>query len=202
MGLATSHEIRHAVIKAYAETPNYASLSRQFHLSYHTIRTLCMRYDKEGNKGILPKYASSGKKVEEQAEKHYRLVRLIKSLHATWGVGYILHQLKKKYPDLIFQTERHYQRRLEQAGFYDKPVKLPPTKPYDRARIAHDTWQIDAKERFLIGSGERCCYLNITDEATGSILEIQVFPLRTDQPSPHRIHSAIFNSHFYSMGVS
>jgi transposase len=197
MGQATSHEVRHAVVKAYAADKNYSSLSRQFNLSYDTVRTLCKRYELEGSKGLLSKYASCGKKVEAQAEKHYRLVRLIKSLHPTWGVPYILHQLEKKYPDLVFQTERHYQRRLEKAGFYDKPIKLPPSKPLDRARTAHETWQIDAKERFLILSGEYCCYLNITDEATGSMLAVKAFPPRSYLSSTYRRYSVVFNSHFH-----
>jgi transposase len=179
MSQATPHEIRHAIVKAYERDKNYASLSRQFSESYHTIRTLCMRYESEGTIGLLPKYSPCGKKVEEEAEKHYRLVRLLKYLHATWGVGYILHQLQRKYPDLIFQSERHYQRRLEKAGFYDKKTKLPPSEPLDRARTAHDTWQIDAKERFNIATGIQHCYLNITDEATGSMLGVKAFSPRS-----------------------
>jgi transposase len=202
MGLATSHEVRHAVIKAYEEDKNYSSLSRQFKLSYDTVRNLCKRYESSGAKGLLPKYASCGQKVEAQAEKHYRLVRLIKSLHPTWGVPYILHQLDKKYPDLVFQSERHYQRRLEKAGFYDKPVKLPPSKPHDRARTAHETWQIDAKERFSIATGEQYCYLNITDEATGSMLGAKAFPPRPYQSSTHRSYQRFFNNDLYSMGAT
>jgi hypothetical protein len=176
MGIATSHELRHAVIKAYESDKNYASLSREFNLNYHTIRSLCMRYDIDGLSGILPRYHQSGQKVSALSETHYRLVRLVKHFHPSWGVGYVLHCLKMKYPSLVFQSERHYQRRLEGLVFVEKTIRLPLSKPIDRARTAHDTWQVDAKERFSIATGEKHCYLNITDEATGAILGVKAFP--------------------------
>jgi hypothetical protein len=179
MGLAISHDVRHAVIEAYVLDKNYAALSRQFNLNYHTIRILCMRYESDGISGILPKYHLSGQKVATSSEMYYRLVRLVKHFHPTWGVGYILHLLMLKYPAVVFQSERHYQRRLETSGAYEKPRKLPLGKPFDRARTAHDTWQIDAKERFSIANGVKHCYLNITDEATGSILAVKAFSPRS-----------------------
>jgi hypothetical protein len=176
MGLPLTHEVRHALIKAYKIDKNYASLSRQFNIDYHTVLTLCKRFATQGETGLLPRYHLCGKKVEQEAERNYRLVRLIKSLHASWGIGYILYLLKNKYPSLSFQSERHYQRRLSGIGFYEKKTKLPVVPHFDRARIAHETWQIDAKERFKIADGCENCYLNVTDEATGSILGAKAFP--------------------------
>jgi Helix-turn-helix domain len=176
MGLAVTHDIRHAIIKAYSENPNYASLSRHFNLNYQTVSSICKRYKTLGDSGILPQYYHSGRKVSFESEVNYRLIRLIKYLHPTWGIGYILHQLDTHYPHRVFQTERHYQRRLAALGSHQKKTQLPNPKFFDRARTAHETWQIDAKEQFSIVTGEKCCYLNITDEATGSILGAKAFP--------------------------
>jgi len=49
------------------------------------------------------------------------------------------------------------------------------------ATAVHDTWQVDAKEKLHLHSGQVACYLTIVDEHSGSLLKAVVFPLSAHQ---------------------
>jgi len=40
--------------------------------------------------------------------------------------------------------------------------------------------QVDANEKLECLDGQKCCYLNFTDEHSGAVLDAFVFPLRKD----------------------
>ena len=66
--------------------------------------------------GLIPRYYNCGRHVISGAERSFRLVRLLKHLHPTWGVAYILVRVRRGYPGLALQSERQYQRRLATQG--------------------------------------------------------------------------------------
>ena len=114
-------------------------------------------------------------------EKSFRLVRLLKHLHPSWGVPYIITRVKECYPALPLQSVRHYQRRLGLAtGKVPQPT-LPKVPPQSRPRQPHDEWEVDAKERIEFDGGkQKACFLNITDAKTNAQLKAEVFPPRQD----------------------
>jgi hypothetical protein len=64
---------------------------------------------------------------------------------------------------------------VSQSGFAGK--KSICTRPsIGRAREVHNIWQIDAKEKFKIATGEKHCYLTVVDEKSGSLLGAKSFP--------------------------
>lgn len=162
---------------------SYSSLAKRYALSYNTVRTICKRHKEFGEPGLIPRYSNCGRHVISGAERSFRLVRLLKHLHPTWGVAYILVRVRRGYPGLALQSERHYQRRLTtEGGVFPKP-QLPPPPVVERSRLPHDTWQIDAKERIGAVDGTERCFLNITDEKTAGLLKAKVFPPGADMPS-------------------
>lgn len=84
-------------------------------------------------------------------------------------------KLEERYPDLKLQSVRHYQYRLGNICGREPKTTLSPMPVPERARTAHEIWQIDAKERFCIKNGQQMCYLTIIDEASGILLGAQAF---------------------------
>lgn len=182
MGQAKDLLLCQKVIEARSKGSSFVAISAQFGIGYNTVRKLCHRYELEGSKGLIPRTANCGQRRTRQSEFSYRLVRLISYLHPSWGIPYILSRLCLKFPDLVLQSERHYQRRIKRhVGRLPAPV-LPKAECEDRSRAPHETWQIDAKERLhFTGKAEaEGCFLNITDEKTCALLGAKAFPPGAD----------------------
>lgn len=183
MGQAKDVLLRQQVASDHKLGDSYSSLAIRYGLSYNTIRTICMRYKELGAPGLIPRYANCGRQVAEGSERSFRLVRLLKHLHPTWGVGYLLVCIRQNYPELVLQSERHYQRRLASGGNILPKPQLPNSPLVERSRLPHDTWQIDAKERIGMADGKERCFLNITDEKTASLLTAKGFSPGADLSS-------------------
>lgn len=184
MGQAISATIRLEVVSAKrTEKLSYGALAKRFKLSYNTVRTICIQYEKHGASSLAPDFSNCGRKISDESERAYRLVRLIDYLHEDWGVPYIITKIEYAFPQLKLQSIRNYQRRLAKErpnGPLPQPV-IPKTKNLPKVRQAHDEWQIDAKERIVLPSGEEICYLNITDKKSHALLKARPFPPSTDQ---------------------
>jgi len=66
----------------------------------------------------------------------------------------------------------HWNNQLE--------VSTKSVLPKVNARTAkrlHEIWQIDAKEEMIIADGSKNCWLNITDEYSGTVIDPPVFSL-------------------------
>lgn len=182
MGQSKDALLRHKIVAERAKGLSFTVLSAQYGIGYNTVRSICHRYSSEGEAGLIPRTANSGRRTTPQSELAFRLVRLISHKHPTWGIPYILTRIRVFFPDLVLQSERHYQRRIKRhIGSPPAPV-LPKSEPVDRAREPHDTWQIDAKERLDLTDTpeQQGCFLNITDEKTTALLEAKSFPPGSD----------------------
>ena len=180
MAQAKDLMVRQQIASDHKLGASYSSLARQYGMNYNTVRTICVRYEELGEVGLVPRYSNCARPVVEGAERSFRLIRLLKHLHPTWGVGYILVRIRRDYPGLLLQSERHYQRRLgKRSGALPKP-QLPSAKSSEHSYLPHDTWQIDAKERIGTTEGQEWCFLNITDEKTAALLKVKGFPPGAD----------------------
>ena len=180
MGQAKDAVLRQKIVMDRAKGQSFTALSAQYGIGYNTVRSICHRYSAQGEIGLVPRTANCGRRTTPESERAFRLVRLISHKHPTWGIPYILTRIRIYFPGLVLQSERHYQRRIKRhRGPLPAPV-LPKQAPVDRARVSHDTWQIDAKERlsFTDTPGQEGCFLNITDEKTTALLEAKSFPPR------------------------
>lgn len=175
--------LRQKIATEHQNGASYTSLAQRYGVSYNTARTICIRYKELGEAGLVPRYSNCGRPVVDGAERSFRLVRLLKHLHPTWGIGYILARIREDYPELVLQSERHYQRRLASGSNILPKPQLPPSRVAERSRLPHDTWQIDAKERIGMADGQERCFLNITDEKTASLLMAKGFSPGADLSS-------------------
>lgn len=175
--------LRQQIGADHKQGASYSSLARHYSVSYNTVRSICISYEEFGERGLLPHYFNCGRSTSSVAERSFRLVRLLKHLHPEWGVAYILVRIGRDYPDVILQSERHYQRRLANGSGKLPKSQLPLTPSTERSRLPHDTWQIDAKERIGMPDGQERCFLNITDEKTAGLLKAKGFPPKPYQSS-------------------
>jgi len=180
MAQSYSLTAREDVIRLIEAGYSMVSISLELGLHYNTIRSLVKRYKLQGHAGLLPHYDRCGRPRSKESELSYRLVRWYKHHHPDWGVAYILMQIREKYPDLTLCVSRVYERRLRADHLLSMPRNPPlPNKYHPPASVLpHDTWQIDAKEQIVTIDGKPACYLTITDEKTGGVLEARVFPLQ------------------------
>jgi hypothetical protein len=180
MANAISLLAREKIIELYKTDMPLKAICGECGVSYGSVKTLIKRYKMQGLKGIAPRYAACGRKRDYNSECSYRLVRLYKRYHTQWGVSYILMKIKDKYPHLPLLCSRVYERRLKA----DNQITLEKNPPLQfvyhvqGARVPHETWQIDAKERLTTLDTKAACYLTISDEKTGCALEAHVFPLQ------------------------
>ncbi len=185
MGQAKSASFRMQLIKERREQGySYRALAAKYSISYNTARHICVSYERYGQAALQPDYSACGRPISAQAERNYRLVRLLKYLHPQWGIPFIVSRLKVAYPDLVLQSIRHYQRRIKadqiNRGQALPTAKLPKPSNLRDVRQPHQEWQIDAKEQIELLDGSPACYLNVTDTKTNALLATKVFPPQPD----------------------
>lgn len=176
MGQAKTLDVRQRVVTMKKSKHTNASIAKSLQIGVGTVKNIWKRYQIKGEAGLPVCYDRCGRPVSSKGELAFRLVRLIRYLHPTWGVPLIVLKVAEKFPELQLRSIRQYQRRLsEGSGKLPRPI-LPPKPVVEQSRVAHDTWQIDAKERFFIQNGQEVCYLTIVDEASGALLGARAFP--------------------------
>lgn len=182
MGQPKSLTLRYEVVKERAGGLTYGALAERHKLSYNTVKAWCDRFEVNGDLGLKPHYSTCGRKVAANHLTSFRLVRLIAHLHPEWGIPLICCKIVQDYPELPLQSVRHYQRQIRRGGKKVGKPSLPKQEEVDRARIPHEAWQIDAKERIPLKNEEKteACFLNITDEKTCALLQTKAFPPRAD----------------------
>ena len=107
MAQAKDITLRHKIVADHQQGASYISLSQRYGINYNTVRTICLRHKELGALGLVPRYSNCGRPVVDGAERVFRLVRLLKHLHPTWGVGYILARLREAFAELSMQGEWH-----------------------------------------------------------------------------------------------
>ena len=185
---------REVLVNLYGQGVSMLQIAVQEKVSYDTVKRLISRYKIEGENGLIPKYSQCGLKRVYESELSYRLVRLYKYYHPQWGVEYILMKIGEKYPQLPVCVSRVYERRLklEHKLTFVKNPPLQYAYHAEQSRLPHDAWQGDAKELLRTLDGQSACYLSISDEKTGCLLEAKVFSLWLYQSSTIRASSPIF----------
>lgn len=179
MPCALAMAVRKQVVLEWSKGQTLISICEKHHLSYNTVRRLCQRYRREGSQGLTPHYNCCGRnKTSNPLVK--RAAGWLKRLHPGWGGGFIRLILQRRYGKRQVPCERTLQRWFKKAGLYKVKSTFPqPSFPW--AVHIHDTWQVDAKEKLRLKSGEKLCYLTVVDEKSGSLLKAFVFPPLSSQ---------------------
>jgi transposase len=176
MAQATTLSTRKQLIELRLSGRKHLDISSLLGISQETSKNIWKRYKQEGDLCLVPHYKNCGRPITKKEEVNFRLIRLLKHMHPEWGVKFICLRIKEKYPQLDLRGIRQYQSRLSKNKL--PKSKLPIVENDKKAKLPHDTWQIDAKERIKLLDGTEGCYITVVDEASGAILATKVFPPR------------------------
>lgn len=175
MPSALSMRTRHQIIEQINEGASLLSIAESLHLSYTTVRRISQRYNTQGIQALQPHYQHCGRPPACSNVLLYRAALYLKRHHRDWGAALIHLILHKRYNLLAVPTERTLQRWFKAHGMGRAKSRLNLPEP-TWAQQVHDVWQIDAKEKLVLTSTQRVCYLSVVDEKSGCLLSAQVFP--------------------------
>lgn len=155
-------------------------VAEEMRLSYWTVRGIWGRYRREGKEGLRWGYDCCGK-GRVFPDTLYETAVVLKREHPRWGGGLIRIELEAKHPEESLPCERTLQRWFQVAGVQCLRSR-PLSQERDRARKAHEVWQMDAKEQMRVRDGTWHCLLDAVDEASGAVLSTAVFPPAALEP--------------------
>jgi transposase len=110
MGQATPLAIRKEIVSLRQSGKQHSEISRELNVPFATVKYIWGNYKKEGEKGLLTKYANCGVKTIRSEVKMYRVTMWLKRLHSKWGAGRIRIGLQSRYDEKIIPSERTMQR--------------------------------------------------------------------------------------------
>ena len=177
--------VRQQIIELKSKGCTLQSIAQQQHLSYATLCHVWQRYKTTGSSGLAPHYDKCGPAPGPKcAALIYRAALWLKRGHQDWGAALIQLTLQDRYKNMAVPSERCLQRWFKAQKLYKSKscftVVQSPTAA-SPAQQVHDVWQIDAKEKLCLGSGQRASYLSVVDEKSGCLLKAVVFPLLPHQ---------------------
>ena len=176
MGQALSYATRLRIIELRQNGKPFTSIASELGVSYSGVRKIWSRYKAKGESGLSASYANCGPPPTRFDPLIHRAACWLKRLHPDWGGPFILQILSKRYEDRYSLPHiRTLQRWLNQAGLIVRKRRAV-SEPTAAAREAHQIWQIDAKEKVKLATGERICWVSVADEKTRSILDLKAFP--------------------------
>jgi len=173
-----SMALRQSIIERYKKGEKVASLARTFKVSRGSIYSFIKRETSNGLEGLVPHYRQCGKIRPSSNQFIFRAVRCLRTWHPTWGAEKIRAEMHQMRPDLKLPHYRTFSRWFH----WNKQIvvrlksSLPKQKTKQATRL-HEGWQIDAKEEMTIADGSKTCWLNITDEYSGTVIDPPVFSL-------------------------
>lgn len=202
MAAALSMATRRRIIQGYRAGTSYAALAKQFNVAYHSVRTLCLRVEAEGEDGLRPRYDRCGVRGPQGDRLIYRAACCLKRRHPQWGAAFIRLQLEARYgPERPLPAVRTMQHWFKEKGL-QPPRSKPPQVQKQWASHVHQVWQIDAKEQQRTADGTEVCWLTVTDEHSTAILGAPVFSLTAYQSGPAPARAAGLDCPLSGLGAA
>lgn len=201
MGTALPLPLRLQIVQQKSNGKNLRAIARETQLSYTTVRRIWKRYRAKGTEGLAPDYDKCNSAGPRCAPVIQRASLWLRRVHPDWGAAFIRLQLQNRYGEQRIPVERTLQRWFKAAGLCRRKSRFPLLKKTWAAAV-HDTWQIDAKEKLHLASGQKVCYLTIVDEMSGALLRAWVFPPLPDQSGGDGLCATKLDSKFSRVGVA
>jgi hypothetical protein len=167
--------LREQIVQLRRQGQTHAAVAAALHLKARSVRQIWARYRRAGPAGLTPDYDRCGHPGSRFPPALKEAALTLKREHPRWGAGFIRLHLADRFPGTEFPASRTLQQWFQAAGLQPARAQQPPVAR-DRARAAHEVWQMDAKERMHLGDGSGASTLAVTDEASGALLATVVFP--------------------------
>lgn len=168
-------EKRREIVKRHEAGESLKAISDDLHLSYNTVKKIWahwLKYQK-----VTPNYEQAKQKGTRQYRHIYEAALTMRRAHPRWGAALIRLKLGEAHPAAKLPSVRSLQRWFRAAGIGRSPkVRQSKAEQVTRGYEVHQVWAIDAKERMKLADGTSACWLVVSDEASGAILEAKAFP--------------------------
>ena len=172
---AVPQPIREPIVTRRSAGESLIEIATTLEMPYRTVRGLWRRYRERGAEGLVPDYARCARPGPQFPVAVYEAALAMKREHPRWGAGMIGVQLPRAFPQGPLPRRRTLQEWFQKAGLSPGRSRRPASNPA-RGRVAHEVWQLDAKEEMLLADGSPSVSFSVVDEATGAALGVALFP--------------------------
>jgi transposase len=172
-----SMAIRQSIVESYQRGERISTLARTFGVSRRSVYSFINRAkSSSGEEALRTHYANCGKPRPTAQDFIFRAVRCLRTWHPDWGSEKIRAEMLSMRPDLELPHYRTFTRWFHWNGQISPTIRsrLPKATAPAATRL-HECWQVDAKEELSIADGSCNCWLNITDESSGTVIQPPVF---------------------------
>lgn len=176
MPAALPIEIRQEIVERRQRKESFRQISEETKVSYATVRAIWQHW--ENHKRLTPRYEACSQPGPRKPRGVYDQALEMKREHRRWGAVVIRLKLLEEFAEEDVPAERTLQNWFRQAGLNRPPAtqQTNGAKQVKRGQVVHEVWAMDAKEKMRVADGSGASWLTITDEASGAILDAQVFP--------------------------
>ena len=182
---ATAVRIRQMIVARREAGESYASIGRDLAMPYVTVRKVYQHYQRTGR--IEASYDQCRPKAVRSRQDIYQKAIELKRSHSRWGAGLIWVELVELFDESALPSVRTLQRWFQRAGIVTKAQRdTVQSMAVQRGVGAHEVWALDAKEQIQLGDGSYASWLTISDEGSGAVLSVTLFPpqiLGTNRPT-------------------
>ena len=168
-------KVRQAIFRRSEKGHSASEIAAHCHLPERTIRHLLQQFREQGSEAAQTHYRRGPQRSARQRALREQVVSLRRE-HPTWGSELLRLLLQEDRLRRDIPSARTLRRWLQGAGCKPAPRGRRPTAERERARYAHEVWQIDAAEEIALKGDRWASWLRIVDEYTGAVLGTWVFP--------------------------
>lgn len=172
---ATPVRIRQMIVARREAGESYASIGQDLAMPYITVRKVYQHYQQTGR--LEASYDQCRPKSVRSGEDIYQKAVELKRSHRGWGAGLIWVELAELFDESSLPSVRTLQRWFHRAGIVTKAKHDRVERMVVQRGVgAHEVWALDAKEQIQLGDGSYVSWLTISDEGSGAVLSVTLFP--------------------------
>jgi len=198
MPTATPVHIRQKIVARRTSGESLAQIGRDLSMPYITVWKIYHDYQVRGY--LEPNYERCHPPEVKKARAIYDRALEVRRGHPGWGAGLIWVELPDQFEEGHLPCVRTLQRWFKRVGLNPPRREKVQTQVVRRGQRAHDVWAIDAKEQIQLLDGSYVSWLTISDEASGAILEVDLFPPTTLDTNRSPTSAAVFTKNDDTVG--
>lgn len=176
MPAALPFEVRAEIVRRRERRESLRSISQEMGLAYDTVRQIWQHWQTRGT--LTPNYAACRHPGIRKPVAVYEAALALRRQHPRWGAVVIRLYLLDEFEADAVPGERTLQTWFRRASLSRCPPVRRRQAGVRRGQAVHDVWAVDAKAHLHLEDGSEASWLTISEEASGAILDSQVFPPR------------------------
>ena len=168
--------LRQEIVRRHQQGTPLTRIAADLAIPYGTVRKVWRLYRRGGLERLDPGYCRRGRPVPPSTQQLLRIACDLKRDHPAWGAGLIRLRLRPHAHGAPIPSVRSLQVAFVRAGVHRPRRRRTATVMVPQAVLPHEIWQADAVENVPLATGQRICWLTVTDEASGAILAAEISP--------------------------